>query len=55
MYDLNPEKEKTDEMNQFISGTDSVNIKNLVWALGKLEERITNLETVILSMQNETT
>lgn len=54
MYDLNPDEEKCKKMFNFIRGTDGVDLNHLIWALGKLEERIYHLEEVILSMQEET-
>lgn len=53
MYDLNPDEEKCKKMFEFIKGKDGVDLNNLIWALGKLEERIYHLEQVILSIQEE--
>jgi hypothetical protein len=53
MYDLNPDEEKCKKMFDFVKGQDSVNLNNLIWALGKLEERIFHLEQVIISIQEQ--
>lgn len=53
MYDLNPDEEKCKKMFEFVKGKDGVDLNNLIWALGKLEERIYHLEQVILSIQEE--
>lgn len=48
MYNIHPDEEKMNKMSEFISGVDRVDIKNLIWALGKLEERITAIEDLLM-------
>lgn len=51
---ISPREEKLRITYQAINGDDTVNIDHLVWIIAKLEDRIKDLEDVIVSMQETT-
>ena len=52
---IDPNEQKINQTRQVIKGIDTVSLDRLVWVIAKLEDRITDLENVIISMQENQT